>query len=215
VIIDPVALVAVHDSHKNAETRRDLQPLVDLCRETGAAALGIHHFAKSSSGREPQERLIGSIAFSAMARIVMVAAKTTANDGSPPKNVLMRAKSNIGPDTGGFEYVIGQAALPGYSDLSASRVDWGVRIEGHARDVLAEAERRADEQGPREEAAAFLRAILADAPLAATEVVKAARAEGIAVTTLKRAKTEIGVASIRVGFGPGGECKWSLSDSNL
>jgi hypothetical protein len=35
VIIDPVALVAVHDSHKNAETRRDLQPLVDLCRETG------------------------------------------------------------------------------------------------------------------------------------------------------------------------------------
>ena len=28
--IDPVALIATKDSHKNAETRRDLQPLADL-----------------------------------------------------------------------------------------------------------------------------------------------------------------------------------------
>ena len=67
VIIDPVAMVATKDSHRNAETRRDLQPLADLCRETGAAALGIHHLAKGSAGREPQEeRLIGSIAFAAL-----------------------------------------------------------------------------------------------------------------------------------------------------
>lgn len=39
VIIDPVALIATKDSHKNAETRRDLQPLADLCQATGAAAL--------------------------------------------------------------------------------------------------------------------------------------------------------------------------------
>ncbi len=73
VIIDPVAMVAVKDSHRNAETRRDLQPVVDLCRETGAAVLGIHHFAKGSGGREPQERLIGSVAFAAVARLVWVA----------------------------------------------------------------------------------------------------------------------------------------------
>ena len=214
VIIDPVAMVAVRDSHRNAETRRDLQPVVDLCRETGAAALGIHHFAKGSAGREPQERLIGSIAFSAMARVVMVAARTTTSDGSPPKNVLLRAKSNIGPDAGGFEYVIGQAALPDHPGLFASRVDWGVRIEGHAREVLAEAERPAQDQGPLEEAGAFLRAILANGPLSATEVLKAATAEGIAGTTLKRAKAKLGVVSSRVGFGPGGECKWSLPDVN-
>ena len=33
VVIDPVALVATKDSHKNAETRRDLQPLADLAEQ--------------------------------------------------------------------------------------------------------------------------------------------------------------------------------------
>jgi putative DNA primase/helicase len=70
VIIDPLAMVAVKDSHRNAETCRDLQPVVDLCRETGAAVLGIHHLAKGTAGREPVERLIGSIAFAAVARVV-------------------------------------------------------------------------------------------------------------------------------------------------
>ena len=50
VVIDPVALVATKDSHKNAETRRDLQPLPDLSRATGAAALGVHHLAKGTAG---------------------------------------------------------------------------------------------------------------------------------------------------------------------
>src|SRR5271163_4400221 len=75
LIIDPLVMVGRGDSHKNAETRRDLQPLADLCAKTRAAALGIHHLAKGTAGREPQERLIGSVAFAALARIVLIAAK--------------------------------------------------------------------------------------------------------------------------------------------
>jgi hypothetical protein len=80
VVIDPLAKVAVKDSHRNAETRRDLQPVVDLCRETGAAVLGIHHLAKGTAGREPVERLIGSIAFAAVARVVLIATKLPPHD---------------------------------------------------------------------------------------------------------------------------------------
>jgi putative DNA primase/helicase len=50
IVIDPIAMVAVKDSHRNAETRRDLQPIGDLCQATGAAALGIHHLAKGHHG---------------------------------------------------------------------------------------------------------------------------------------------------------------------
>jgi len=52
-----------------------------------------------TGGREPQERLIGSIAFAAMPRVVMIATKIRREDrGASERRVLMRAKSNIGPD---------------------------------------------------------------------------------------------------------------------
>lgn len=203
-------MVAVKDLHRNAETRRDLQPVVDLCRETGAAVLGIHHFAKGSGGREPQERLIGSIAFAAVARVVWVAAKVQAQDGQPAHNLLMRAKSNIGPDDGGYEYAIKQVELEKHPGICASRADWGARIEGCARDILAEAERHDEERSPREEAADFLKAILARGPVPVDTILGAARKEGIAEKTLKRAKTDLGVNSMRTGFGPGSKCHWAL-----
>src|SRR5262249_40858369 len=112
VVIDPLAMVAVKDSHRNAETRRDLQPVIDLCRATGAAVVGIHHLSKGTAGREPVERLIGSIAFAAVARVVLIATKLSAHDPEgKERRVLIRAKSNIGPDEGGFAYGLAQTEL--------------------------------------------------------------------------------------------------------
>ena len=125
VIIDPIAMVAVKDLHRYAETRRDLQPVADLCQATGAAGLGIHHLAKGTVGREPHERLIGSIAFAAVARVVMIATKTPPREGERnERRVLIRAKSNIGPDEGGYVYNLEQIELSEYS-IFASRVLWG------------------------------------------------------------------------------------------
>jgi putative DNA primase/helicase len=53
LIVDPVVLVASGDSHKNSETRRSLQPLVELATALDAALLGVHHFTKGSEGRSP------------------------------------------------------------------------------------------------------------------------------------------------------------------
>lgn len=74
LIVDPVISAVQGDSHKNAETRRALQPLVDFGRDTGAAVLGISHFSKGTSCRDPLERLSGSLAFGALARLVFGAA---------------------------------------------------------------------------------------------------------------------------------------------
>jgi hypothetical protein len=215
VIIDPVALIATKDSHKNAETRRDLQPLAELCRSTGAAALGVHHLAKGTAGREPQERLVGSIAFAAVARVVMIAAKQPAQeDGPGDRRILMRAKSNIGPDEGGFAYELEQAELAKHPGVFASRVDWGEPVEGCARDVLAEAERPLEVRAPRDDAADFLRNILADGAVEAKTIFAAARNRGIADATLKRAKATLRVVSRRHGFGPGGSSEWALGTAD-
>jgi putative DNA primase/helicase len=215
VIIDPIAMVATKDSHRNAETRRDLQPIAELCKTTGAAALGIHHLAKGTAGREPQERLVGSIAFAAVARVVMIATKLPAQDSDGgERRVLMRAKSNIGPDEGGLAYGLAQTELGNHPGVFASRVVWGELIEGTAREVLAEAEEMDEEQSPRDEAVDFLKSHLANGPIPANEIHAAARKEGISTATLRRAKGELRIRSTRIGFGKGSLAQWEMPSGN-
>src|SRR5262249_27719599 len=71
LIVDPVVSAVAGDAHKSADVRRALQPLADLAQQTGAAIIGISHFSKGTAGRDPVERVTGSIAFGAAARIVL------------------------------------------------------------------------------------------------------------------------------------------------
>ena len=138
LIVDPVVSAVTGDSHKNTEVRRALQPLVDLAASCRCAVLGITHFSKAGQGQDPTQRVVGSIAFSAVARVVLVAAKVRAEEGDNTGDVriLARSKSNIGPDNGGFQYHLEQVeALPG---IEASRVAWGKAVEGTARELLTD-----------------------------------------------------------------------------
>ena len=135
IVIDPVSTAVTGDSHKNTEVRRGLQPLVDLATAINAALLGITHLSKGGQGCDPAQRVIGSIAFTAVARVVLVAARVK-GEGGADKRILARSKSNIGPDNGGFEYHLAQVeALPG---IDASRIEWGQAVEGSARDLLTD-----------------------------------------------------------------------------
>lgn len=141
IVIDPVSTAVAGDSHKNTEVRRGLQPLVDLAASINAALLGITHLSKGGQGTDPAQRVIGSIAFTAVARVVLVAAKVKGEDGAE-KRILARGKSNIGPDNGGFEYHLAQVeALPG---IQASRVEWGQSVQGSALELMTDAVPDAD-----------------------------------------------------------------------
>jgi putative DNA primase/helicase len=43
LIVDPIVSAVAGDSHKGAEVRRSLQPVVDLAHQLGCAVLGITH----------------------------------------------------------------------------------------------------------------------------------------------------------------------------
>jgi putative DNA primase/helicase len=199
LIVDPVVSAVAGDSHKNTEVRRSLQPLVDLAEKTGCAVLGITHFTKGTGGKDPVERLTGSLAFGAVARVVLVAAKT-----------MMRAKSNIGPDGGGFAYDLERRELPCVDGvIFASVVRWGAEVYGSARDVLAEAEAiDPDGASKLEDSADWLSDILAGGAVAASKVKAQAKAAGHAWKTVKRAKERLGVASQKEGMNGG--WTWSL-----
>jgi putative DNA primase/helicase len=110
LMIDPVvaAIGTKTNSHNNAETRNSLQPVVDFAEAANCAVLGISHFTKGTGGKDPIERVTGSLAFGALPRIVFAAAK---NENGESPRIFVRAKSNIGPSGGGFGFDIDAAPL--------------------------------------------------------------------------------------------------------
>ncbi len=124
----------------------------------------------------------------------------------------MRSKSNIGPDDGGFAYDLVQTELACHPGIEVSVVRWGERIEGTAREILAEAEATKEREGGAVSAAStFLTALLADGPMAVKEIQANAEGAAISWASIRRAKNDLGVVAQRSGFGGGGGgWEWAL-----
>ncbi len=196
VIFDPVVNAVTGNSHQNTEVRRGLQPLVDFAARIGAVLVGITHFAKGGAGLDPTMRVIGSVAFSAVARVVLVCGKNQ-DEGGNQRRILARSKSNLGPDDGGFTYSLEQVeALPG---ITASRTIWGEAVEGNARELLAEPGDD-DDLRPIEKAKQFLRKCLAAGLTPCKTVQAEAKEAGISLATLRRAARSIGVRPVKGGM---------------
>lgn len=201
LIVDPLVSAVSGDSHKNAEVRRGLAPLVDFAAARNAALIGITHYSKGTQGREPLERVSGSLAFGALARIVLGTVRMK-SEGDDDANGMMlaRCKSNIGPDGGGFAYAFEQTELADHGGIIASRIVWGAAVEGSARELLAEPEPEGADHDARD-AADWLRELLADGPLPVKDVRRHCDDAGHAWRTVQRAMRAAGVESKRAGFG--------------
>lgn len=206
MIVDPIVSATSGDSHKNAEVRRNLQPLVDLAQSIRCALIGITHFTKGTAGRDPLDRVTGSLAFGALARLVMVAAKNP-EDG---KRVFMRAKSNIGEDHGGFHYDLQQVELDRFPGVSTSQLLWGEAIDGTARELLAETETADDSEHKTalEKAKEFLTSLLNDGPVEYKQIKSDAEGAGHSWATVRRAKNSLDIKSEKLGMK--GAWVWEL-----
>lgn len=211
LIVDPIVSAVSGDSNQGSSVRRALQPLVELAQDRRCAILGISHFSKGTQGRDPTERVTGSLSFGAVARVVMATAKLPDHEGGG--RILVRSKSNIGIDSGGFRYAIENVdtgligAIP---SIPAIRVVWGTAMNGTARELLnlADAENNTEAKTEQQEAAEWLRDLLSDGPARRTAIMKAAGEQGFSETTVKRAGRSLSVTMRGEGFGAG-TC-WSL-----
>lgn len=193
--------------HRANDVRRGLQAVVDFAAVYNCAVVGITHFAKGSAGTSPQERVIGSQAFGAFARTVLVAAKQEDDEG----RVLARAKSNISIDDGGVTYSIEPYTLD--SGIQTTRVVWGEKVEGSARDILGAVEApQTEETSEEEDAARFLRDLLADGPVPVKQVKADVFGAGYAWRTIERAKKVVGVDAVKLGMKEGWVWKLAPED---
>lgn len=201
LIVDPIVSAVSGDAHRVNDVRRDLQALVDLGSSYRCAVLGITHFAKGTKGGTPAERVIGSQAFVALARMVLVAAK----DEKDERRILARAKSNIAPDDGGVSYTLEQFETDG---LASSRVVWGEMVEGSARDILGDVEQDDEEKTEQDEARDFLEGLLSDGPKRAAEIKRDADGAGFSWKTVQRAGSKLGVEKRKIDMKSGWQ--WAL-----
>ncbi|MFK3738492.1 AAA family ATPase [Massilia sp. TN1-12] len=205
LLIDPIVSAVAGDMHKANDVRRSLQAVVDFADAHGCAVIGITHFAKGGAGREPQDRVIGSQAFGALARMVLV----TAKEKDSTRRVLARAKSNIARDDGGMAYSIEPTSIDG--GIETTRAMWDGVIEGTAREILGDVEIDETEDGDsRVELKRMLADILRDAGGAMpTKALQAeVRDAGHSWDVAKRLKKELGIESVKMSMG--GPWVWRL-----
>lgn len=205
LMLDPIVSAVKGDMHKANDVRRALQGVVDFAEQNLCAVVGISHFAKGGAGSSPTDRVIGSQAFSALARTVLVAAKQEDSD----MRVLARAKSNIGTDEGGVSYTIEPVDIGG--GIDATRVVWGDAIEGSAREILGDAEATGDDEtSDPDDPADCLHRILKDNPLESNEAKTLMKRNGYTEKQIRRAREKLSVVAIRTGNKKDVKSFWSL-----
>jgi RecA-family ATPase len=201
LIIDPLISAVAGDAHRANEVRRYLQPIVDLADELNCAVIGIHHHAKNSAGRDAVSRMLGSQAFTALARMVMQTVRVKDTD----TRIVAISKSNITLDRGGFSYTIEPVALS--NGVSTTVVRWGVAVEGTAQNIIDDAEGVERESRPLNrisEAEQFLHEELKNGPRPVRELIELAKNQvNLSERTLQRAKERLGIVATKAGFGDG------------
>ena len=199
LMIDPIISAVGGDANKATDVRRSLQVLVDFGQEFNCAVVGITHFAKGTSGSSPAERIIGSQAFTALARMVWSAAKRE-DEGDC---ILVRAKSNISTLDGGIKYQVEPETV--LDHIETTKTVWLGTIEGTAKELLNEAEATESSSSAFDEAKDFLIDLLSPIEsMASKEVKQHAKDAAISWRTIERASSELKIKKSR----PHGETSW-------
>lgn len=203
LMIDPIISAVSGDMNKANDVRRSLQPLVDLANQYGFAILGITHFAKGSINNSPADRILGSQAFSALARMAWTAVQRE----SEGDQILVRAKSNISTLDGGIRYQLESVMIT--DEIEATKTIWLGKVEGYAKELLNSAESNIGDHNSAVEAAKdFLIEILSDIEkLPAKQVQFQAKESGLSLSSIRRAQERLNIKPFR----PPGEKVWFWS----
>ena len=179
------------NSWKGQDVRLALEPLRTFAAEHSIAVVLVQHLNRRSDAGDPLARIADSQGIPQLARSVLVwGADPSDPDGdNGTQKVLTRAKGNLAKSKASATYTIVERVIG--PALTAPFLQRGDDREVTADDVVADHETRT----VIEEAAEWLRDLLADGPVPAKDCQRKAREVGIAEKTLNRAKRRLKVKS--------------------
>lgn len=201
VVVDPIsAYMGETDSHNNAETRAMLARLADLASRRGVAVVCVSHLNKGS-GRSAVYRVTGSLGFVAAARTVWSVSR---DELDRERRLMLPIKNNLAKDTTGLAY-----SLHIVEGCTTPCIAWEDETIAMIADDVLNAGDHGESKTATEEAADWLRQLLATGPIKPAEVIAQARDAGYSESTVQRAKRRAGVESIAQRDGDNKVIGWA------
>jgi hypothetical protein len=204
LLIDPISAyqgVGKVDSHRNADVRGALGPLVKMIEQQRITCVGIMHFNKKVDVFNTLLRTSDSIAYTALARSV----HATVDDPDNHRKLLVCGKNNLAAaaDEKTLAYEFVSTTIKDGKTGTAAATSF-IRFTEYVDVTATEAMHAASEfksPGARDRAKTLLRDLLAGGPIAQTDIEEMAKAEDISLRTLKRAKKELRIRSTKQSEG--------------
>jgi hypothetical protein len=214
ILLDPLLsrLDAALDTHKDAEVRLALEPLVRTAGATGACVLGLIHVNKGTSG-DPLTMLMGSRAFAAVARSVLF---VMVDPEDEQKRLLGTPKNNLGRcdlPTLAFRIVGANVADTPEGPVWTQQVIWLGETHQTIKEAIAAATVQAGDRTATQEAADWLHDYLESQGGTADSATlkEAGRKAGHTRDCLLRARDRVHVITDSQGFPR--RTSWSLQSS--
>jgi hypothetical protein len=206
LVIDPLVayLARGYNANSYQGVRRAFHSLKVLAERTGVAIVAVRHLNKSVIAN-PLYRGLGSIGIIGAARCGLLLAS---DPDDPERRILASTKDNLGrpPPSLAFRLL----ASPG---SHVARVVWDGESQWTAGQLLRESASGVASHSVLTDAREWLRAVLADGPRSAGDIVREAREAGIGRDHLYAARKREGV-SIGKERVAGGRWVWSYPASD-
>jgi energy-coupling factor transporter ATP-binding protein EcfA2 len=180
IIVDPIsAYMGGSDGNGNVETREVLEPLADMANRLKIAVVAVTHLNKGGAGgnQSALNRFAGSIAFVAAARAAFAVIEDPEDDG---RRLLLQAKNNLGKKCEGLAFRLEQRMVA--DEIISSNVMFeGEHVSHSIDEALTASETRGgtDHRSGKDEAADFLRDLLAKGAMPVLEIEREARDAGL------------------------------------
>lgn len=183
LILDPIQayLGGSVDMHRANEVRPALSRLAQVAERTGCAIVLIGHMNKSQ-GSKSAYRGLGSIDFQAAARSVLIVGRSK---DDPNLRIMAQDKSSLAP--------AGQSVVFELNPMTGFH--WG----GYCNTTVNELLSGESTISKIERAKMLLCEILKDRDVSSDQVQQKAYEVGIGKSTLKLAKKELGITSVKMG----------------
>jgi hypothetical protein len=221
LVLDPISpfvnLRAGSNEHQEMAVRQALGVYHELAVTEGLTVIGIRHGRKGAAGDNPLDMVMGSKAWAAAARALLIFTPDREHEGRP--GGLIFGRGNLAAPSSGLRYRLDQ--VPVTFDNPVIRPSTGELVteglanlfvpEGVAAVTLDEALGPKSQATDRVDAEAFLLKQLADhEEHLVTEITEAAEEEGHAERTLRRARQKLRVIVRTEGFGKDKRSWWRL-----
>ena len=216
MLLDPlVSRLGDLDTHKDAEVRQALEPLVAIADRAHMAILGIIHHNKSGSS-DPLQVIMASKAFTAVARSVHTVVPDP-DDDTDTRKLFGTPKNNLGRgDLPTLTFTI--ASHPIDTDEGTAwtgRLEWGEELAASISDAMRRASDSHEDRSATSEAADWLEDYVASqgGQVASADAKKACRVAGHTIDAIHRARMRLRLIVTSSGYPRA--TYWELPDPTV